>query len=175
MKTKTQFLWDITVRYRDAGEAWPTTAKNIAAWAIRAKLWAPSPRNLIDQCAGELAAAMREEFFTDDQGRRVRKKHAIREVVALPEGKHDQMIWVDIEDASPVQMDLAFQYRRRQVLGDCTQLKRDLDSYNENYNTGDQLRICFDFSEDLAELEQPTEYPAFRPDRSSTIELAPLS
>jgi hypothetical protein len=50
-KTKAEFLWYIADKYRAAGERWPATSKDIAAWAIRGKLWAPHPRGLIEQCA----------------------------------------------------------------------------------------------------------------------------
>lgn len=164
-KTKTEFLWHITEKYRSSGERWPATSKEIAGWAIRAKLWAPHQRSLIEQCANEIAAAMREEFFTDSQGRRVRKKHAIRDVRDLPSGKHEQLVlWVDIGDASGDQMLSAFQYRRRLVLGDCKQLKTDVDSYNDNNRHGEFIEMSFDFTEDLAELEQPVDYPAFTPE-----------
>jgi hypothetical protein len=57
-KTKTEFLWYIADKYRATGERWPATSKDIAAWAIRAKLWAPHPRGLIEQCAHEIGAAI---------------------------------------------------------------------------------------------------------------------
>jgi hypothetical protein len=104
-KTKAEFLWYIADKYRAAGERWPATSKDIAAWAIRGKLWAPHPRGLIEQCAHEIAAAMREEMFIDSQGRRVRKKHAIRDLRELPSGKQEQLVlWVDISDATGEQM-----------------------------------------------------------------------
>jgi hypothetical protein len=84
---------------------------------------------------------MREEMFTDSQGRRVRKKHAIRDLRELPSGKQEQLVlWVDISDATGEQMLKAFQYRRRLVLGDCTQLKTDVDSYNEKTGTTRSLK-----------------------------------
>ena len=102
---------------------------------------------------------MREEYFTDIQGRRVRKKHAIREIQDIGDGKHKQLtFWVDIEDAEPKEMQAAFQQRRMQVLGDCRQLKTDVDSYNDNNKYNDSIQMYFDFTEDLIELEQPVEY-----------------
>jgi hypothetical protein len=50
-------------------------------------------------------------------------------------------------------MAIAFQQRRQQILGDCRQLKTDLDSYNDNYNTAAPLQMVFDFRDDLAEDE----------------------
>ena len=159
-KTKTEFLQDITAAYREANQPWPTTARHIAAWAIQEGMWRPHPRSVIEQCASELTAAMREEYFTDAQGRRVRKKHAIRDIKELPSGKHEQIcLWVDIDDATHEQMVMAFQNRRRQALGDCKQLKTDVDSYNDNNGAGEYIEMCFDFTDDLMEMEQPEVYP----------------
>ena len=64
----------IVQRYRDAGQRWPATAREIAAWAIATKQWEPSHADLVERCADDLARAMREEFIIDDSGRRVRAK-----------------------------------------------------------------------------------------------------
>jgi len=37
---------------------------------------------------------------------------------------------------------------------DCRQLKQDVDSFNENYNSSVSIQMVFDFTEDLEELEQ---------------------
>ena len=50
------------------------------------------------------------------------------------------------------------QQRRRGVLGDCKQLKTDVDSYNDNNAHGAHIQMSFDFEPDLKELEQDTEY-----------------
>jgi hypothetical protein len=50
-------------------------------------------------------------------------------------------------------MEIAFQQRRQQILGDCRQLKTDVDSYNDNYNDAEPLQMVFDFTDDLAEDE----------------------
>jgi len=159
MATKVEQVQRIIREYRDAGEEWPPTSKMIASWAIRTNRWDMPRRNMIDLAARDIATAMREEYATDPQGRRVRKKHAIRELRELPDGTHEQlMFWVDIEDADPEQMEKAFQLRRMQVLGDCKHLKTDVDSWNDNNKYGVHIQMEFDFSEDLAEMEQPAEY-----------------
>jgi len=50
---------------------------------------------------------------------------------------------------------MAFAHRRQQIVGDCRQLKMDIDSYNENYRANDERPIqgVFDFTDDLVELE----------------------
>lgn len=158
-KTETEQMQEFVADYRKAGERWPASSKDIASWAIHKRLWIAPRVSQIDELAKKLSDAMREEYFTDPQGRRVRKLHAVRDIQVLPDGKHRQLtLWIDILDAEPIQMRTAFQQRRMQVLGDCRQLKTDVDSYNDNNKHGAEIQMVFDFSDDLAELEQPTEY-----------------
>jgi hypothetical protein len=161
-KTKTEFLQDVVEAYRSTGQPWPTTARNIGAWAIREGHWQAPITNQIDQCAEEIAAAMRVEYFTDPQGREVRKKHPYREIVELPNGKHiQQFLWIDMEDPNlkHEEAELALRYGRKLISGDCKQLKTSVDSYNDNNTHGKYIEISFNFSEDMAESEQPTVYP----------------
>ena len=81
-------------------------------------------KNQTDQCAEEIAAAMRVEFFTftDPQGREVRKKHPYRELVELPDGKQiQQYLWIDMEDPNlkHEEAELALLYGKMLILGDC--------------------------------------------------------
>lgn len=150
-KTKTEFLQDIAHEYRQLGHPWPATARMIGAWAIETGRWQPARGDLVDRASREIARAMREEYVVDPQSRRVRKMRAVRD--------EQGTFWVDIDDAEPDQMHLAFSQRRAQVLGDCKQLKTDVDSYNENNSDGAHIQMLFDFTDDLEELEQSTEYP----------------
>ena len=146
---KTEFMQQIAAKYRAAGQPWPAYAMTMAEWAIAQKLWEPRPRNLVRLCARELAHALREEYYTDPQGRRVRTKHALRDT----DSDKQRLLWVDIFDAAPSQMQAALQLRRHQVVGDCRQLKTDLDSYNDNQNSAEPIQMEFDFTRDLEELE----------------------
>jgi hypothetical protein len=92
---------------------------------------------------------MREEYITDPQGRTVRAKHAAR---TGREGEQG-VFWADIRTPPRQHMEIAFQQRRQQIVGDCRQLKIDADSYNENSNPGSPIQLVFDFRDDLAELE----------------------
>lgn len=139
----------IVGKYRDEGEAWPASAKVIAAWAITNGLWKAQPSSIISQCADHLARAMREEYYTDPQGRKVRVKH-----VAIFKRDGEQLpLWGDIRSESRDFMERSLQQRRHAIVGDCRQLKNDADSYNENTNKGEQIRLVFDFAIDLKELE----------------------
>jgi hypothetical protein len=140
-------LQNITSQYIESGEEWPATSHQIATWAIKNHLWQAQKATVIDLCAEQLARAMRDEYIHDPQGRVVRAKHAAR--VA----GEQTVLWADIRTASREHMVIAFQQRRQQVVGDCRQLKADVDSYNENNNTGKPIQMVFDFRDDLAELE----------------------
>jgi hypothetical protein len=149
MRTFTEQLQAIANRYIAAGMPWPASAKHIAAWAIEQGLWKPHPIDLINQCAEQLARAMREEYMTDPQGRSVRAKHAAR----IEQDGEQLVLWADIRTAPRRHMEIAFQQRRQQIVGDCRQLKSDVDSYNQNMATGAPIQMSFNFTVDLEELD----------------------
>lgn len=123
------------------------TTKEVAVWAIQNGHWQPHQSALIQHFAKELGRAFREEYITDPQGRRIRAKHAIRQ-----DGEQGAL-WADIHFATCEHMATAFQQRREQIVSDCCQLKRDIDSYNENQNTGDPIQLVLDFTYDVMEME----------------------
>ena len=125
------------------------TARELAIWAINNGHWAPQPSVLVRQCAEEFSRALREDYITDPQGRRVRVKH----VAIMPRGDEQVPIWADMRLTTRTHMETAFQQRRQSIVGDCKQLKNDVDSYNENFNSADAIQIVFDFREDLEDAE----------------------
>lgn len=149
VRTFTEQLQAIANKYGAAGMPWPATARQIAAWAIDQGLWRPHPTDLINQCAEQIARAMREEYIIDPQGRSVRAKHVAR----IEQDGEQLMLWADIRTAPRRHMEIAFQQRRHQIVGDCRQLKLDVDSYNQNMSGSDPIQMCFDFTLDLEELE----------------------
>lgn len=145
MKTKQEHLQRIVSEYRVAGGEWPAESRNIADWAIQTGRWRPHPQAAVKQCAREISRAMREEYYLDGRGRRVRVKHAVMQ---------DQgTIWDDIRTAPREHMVVAFQQRRERIVDDCRQLKVDADSYSDTHPDENRIQLVFDFSEDLAELE----------------------
>lgn len=118
-------------------------------WLIRNNYWEPQEGAVITQCADHLARAMREEYYTDAQGRRVRVNHAAR----ILSGEKQLTFWDDIRGASRTHMQVSLQQRRDQIVGDCKQLKTDMDSYNDNVNAGEPIQMVFDFTRDLEEAE----------------------
>ena len=51
-------------------------------------------------------------------------------------------------------MEVAVANRRNQILGECRQLKTDLDSYNDRHHLEHPIQASFDFTVDLEELGQ---------------------
>ncbi|HUT73485.1 MAG TPA: hypothetical protein VM221_01470 [Armatimonadota bacterium] len=92
---------------------------------------------------------MREQYVTDPQGRSVRAKHVAR----VNRNGEQLPLWADIRSASREHMEIAFQQRRQQIVGDCRQLKTDVDSFNENRNPGAPIQMVLDFTYDVEELE----------------------
>ena len=153
-KTKTEELQELVEWYRDRHNVSSVNLKEVAAWAIREKVYEPEPRSTMKLLAKELSAALREVYFTDPQGRRVRKKHAQRIWDDTTDGRHEQkVLWHDITEATRPQMQAAFQQRRHGIVMDCRQLRHDVESYNENFNKSVPIQMVFDFTEDLKDLE----------------------
>lgn len=166
-KSKGDYRRAIVEKYRVAGEPWPARSIAIARWALKNKLIELPRRDVERLIARDLAQAMREEFYTDPQGRRVRRKHVYPEQVEQADGSFEQfLLWVDILDAETDQMhgadqmQGAFQYRRHQILGDCRQLKTDVDSFNDNNVYDASIQMVFNFANDLAEFEESAEFVA---------------
>jgi hypothetical protein len=90
---------------------------------------------------------MREEYITDQQGRRVRAKHVAR----IDRDGKQAMLWDDIRTADRQHMESALQHRRRSIVGDCVQLRIDTDSYNENRCRENPIQIVLDFTRDVEE------------------------
>jgi hypothetical protein len=102
------------------------------------------------KCAEDLADALRSEHAYDPQGRKIRTKHAAMDPAHPEQG----VLWADIRTASEDHMRRSFEMRRAQIVGDCKQLKLDMDSYNENQMPRVLIQMSFDFTDDLQ--YQPT-------------------
>jgi hypothetical protein len=163
-RTKKEQLQHLVNQYKEETGLIKFNMYDVATWAIHRGLWGRSPRSDIQLCAHELARAAGAEFYNDPQGRRVRKKHAVR----LASGGKQLTLWSDITDAPPEHMKTSLQQRRSYIVGDCLQLKTDLDSYNENNNPSIEVQLSFNFSEDVAEREMPTKYPDKKPGKSGS-------
>lgn len=104
----------------------------------------------------------REGYFEDDRGRNVRRYHAAKHVhidefgVTVP-----CMLWADMLTNPPPErdhMEAALKVRREQIVGDCFQLKVDVEYYNRKHSPDEPITMLWDFTNDVAERDQPTEY-----------------
>jgi hypothetical protein len=141
-----QQIWK---RYEASRMPTPATTREVAAWAIENRLWEPHREDIIEQCAEDLAKALREEYRTHRRGRRYRAKHAVR----ISQGGQQMTLWADIDNAPREHMEKAFAQRRSQIVGDCYQLKTDVDCYNDVHASELPIQVILDFSKDVEELQ----------------------
>jgi hypothetical protein len=127
--------------------------QELAAWAYRNGLHKPSQKTIIELIAKDIAQVFREEYRTDNQGRRYRAKHAIRK----KQDNKTLSLWADLDDpnAPHEHFQKSFAQRRSQIVGDCYQLKTDADVYNDNRKPSNPIQIVLDFTFDVEELQMP--------------------
>lgn len=116
---------------------------DVAAWMIREGKWKPKQSDLISRCAEDVADALRQEYRTDRRGRKYRANHAVR--------SKQGTLWADIDTAPRAHMERAFGQRRKQIVGDCVQLRTDVDVYNDKRQGDVPINLVLDFTEDVAE------------------------
>ena len=86
----------------------------------------------------------------DQKGRSVRRYYAAR----IRRDGSQMTLWADWDAERPF-MEVAVANRRNQILGECRQLKTDIDSYNDRHELSENpMQTSFDFTADLEELQQ---------------------
>jgi hypothetical protein len=125
----------------------------IAEWAYRNGLHKPNTKTIIDAIASDIAQVFREEYRTNKNGQRYRAKHAVRS----KKGSKTLSLWADIDDdlAPREHFVRSFAQRRQQIVGDCYQLKTDVDVYNSKDSSQEPIQINLDFTYDVEELQLP--------------------
>ena len=145
----TKQLQRIVKEYQQSGQAWPASSAEIARWAIKNNkydLRTPTIERIIRR---DLSQAMREEYITDSKGRRVRAKHPAK----VYRNGEPIMLWDDIRTATRGHMEMAFMHRRNHIVGECHQVKSDVDSYNDSHPKEIPIQMVLDFTQDVEELE----------------------
>lgn len=143
-----QQMQAIFKKYQSEISADPADLRDVGAWALKEKLWEPRASDVYARFAGDMADALREEYRTDRAGRRYRAKHAVRQTL---NGKQ-MSFWADIDLAPKSHMEKAFGQRRRQVVGDCHQLRLDVDHYNSVHEESAPYNLVLDFTDDVEEM-----------------------
>lgn len=145
---------DYVERYKgETGKDSLLDPHEVAAWALHNGLHKPNPKTIIDAIAADIAQVFREEYRTDRHGRRYRAKHA----ATHKQGNKILSLWADLDDPNAPHGHFvrSFAQRRQQVVGDCLQLKTDVDVYNDKRNLAEPIQVPLDFTLDVAELQQP--------------------
>jgi len=150
---KNEQLQEIWKQYKAAGNPMPAATIDVARWAIRNKLWKQEQAQSIRQCAEEMSRALREEYRTDRKGRRYRAKLCFR--------NRQKWLWDDIDSISRGHAERGFAHRRKSIVGDCHQLKIDVDHFNDVHPNEEPIQVYFDFTDDLEERKIGEDMAAF--------------
>jgi hypothetical protein len=149
-------------RELDGRGDWPVDLDEVFQFARERDLWHPPKLNISQRFRSDMARSLREEYFTDNRNRTVRRYHAARYYNTDENGAITQQVfWADMLSTPPPprgHMEVALQQRRQQVVGDCHQLKKDVDHYNERNDEVPPILMLWDFTYDVMERDQPTEY-----------------
>lgn len=142
---------EYVAKYRELHPEGLIDPHQIAAWAYENGLHKPNLAKVIDLIAADIAQVFREEYRTDSQGRSYRAKHAVTQKIR---GK-TETLWGDMDDpkAPHGHFVKSFANRRRQIVGDCLQLKTDVDVYNDKKPSQPRIQMPLDFTNDVEELQ----------------------
>lgn len=121
----------------------------IAAWVVKRGLIKPNFRTIVDAMAADISQVFREEYRVDGLGRRYRAKHAVKQKV----GEKQMALWADIDDKNAPRSHFvkSFAQRRQMIVGDCVQLKTDVDVYNSKNIEEEPIQVVLDFTDDVNE------------------------
>lgn len=149
MTTYNEHLQGLYHRYAKEHDGLPATPREVVAWAMEIGLLAPQPYDPVAQLSRDMAKALREEYRTDGEGRRYRVNHS----VTITRNGVQTSFWGELDSAPRSHMVKAFAQRRKQIIGDCAQLKTDVDVYNSKHAGQPAIQLVLDFTDDVAELE----------------------
>jgi hypothetical protein len=136
-------------RFRATVNPNPVSLDEVAAWAIDKGLFRPAPRDVAKLCRDALADSLRQEKRIDAQGRKYRTMHSVRTWI----GGQQLSLWADIDTAPRDFLEKSFAQRRQAIVGDCFQIKQDVDHFNDERSGEKPIQIILDFTEDVAEME----------------------
>ena len=150
MLTKNERLQKAWHSYEGLNGHSPMSARQAVEWAVGNGLLELPDVDPVDILAGDMAHALREEYATDENGRRYRVNHAVR----VTKGGVQHTFWAILGYAPHSHMEKAFAQRREQIVGDCVQLRTDVDVYNEmNWGKQANIQLVLDFGDDVLERQ----------------------
>lgn len=150
MPSATERLQAAWHRFEDEHQHLASGTREATEWALEHGLLEIPEIDLVDYLAGQMANALRAECRIDDKGRRYRVNHAVR----VTRSGVQYTFWGVLGFADHDHMERAFAQRRDQIIGDCCQLKTDVDIYNDmNRSKRPVVQLVLDFTDDVAERE----------------------
>lgn len=79
------------------------------------------------------------------------------------------MLWEDMRTAPRAHVEVVFAQRRNQIIGDCRQLKADVDSFNDPKRGDNPIQMIFNFTNAAGRHSRPLSVLRFHTRRSSAI------
>jgi hypothetical protein len=149
MATFNDQILKIVEDYRVAGMPWPASKTEIGEWAVANDRYQLTRGMAVNQAADRIGRAMGLDHVRDKKGRSIRKYYSAR----VRENGQLVMKWDDYNAPRPF-MEVSSANRRNQILGECRQLKIDMDSYSERKCPDAPIQVDFNFNIDLEELGQ---------------------
>jgi hypothetical protein len=149
MATRAEQLQRVFLLYEEAHEHAPASAREACEWGVNNGILELPKIDRYDLLANEMARALREQYETDSKGRRYRVNHAVR----VTRHGVQMTFWAVMGFAPRRHMQMAFTQRRNQIIGDCVQLKTDVDVYNDANEDEAPIQLVLDFTDDVAERE----------------------
>jgi len=144
-----QQLVDIFNRYAAEVDDAPTPLEDVAEWAVLNGLYRPNLKTVVQMCREDMAESLRHEKRVDEEGRTYRAKISVRQNI----GGSQMSLWSDADLAPRTFVEKSANQRRRQIAGDCFQLKQDVDHFNFARGGDRPIPLPLDFTDDVAEIE----------------------
>lgn len=144
-KDQIRGIWE---RYREEVSKDPVELREVAAWALSKRLWAPRPVDLQTSLASDLADSLREVKRVDKAGREYRAHLPVR---SKSENGVPLFVWGDIDDAPRAHVEKGIQQERRSIAADCYALAMKVEHYNEAHPDEEPIQAIFNFEQDIEE------------------------
>jgi hypothetical protein len=119
---------------------------------IRTGQWEQQEESAVKELMRHLQGALRAASFTDENGERVRKFHAI------PTGENQGRLWDLMERISRDDMHASLQSRSGGAYGIIKQINRDQNYFNKHHNPGDKIQLSFNYDQRLEDEKHSSEY-----------------
>lgn len=147
MMSRSEQLQAVWRRYEAEHGYEPTGTRPVVDWAVNNGLLELPHVNARDVLASQMSRALREETAVDAHGREYRVNHAVR----ITRDGVQQTMWGIFGYAPDAHMEGSFTLRREQIVGDCLQLRIDVEAYNDLDPTRTPYQLELNFREDVEE------------------------